>query len=145
MHAYHFTTWDTYQIIKETGLRLAPIAPRHFPGLKPVTSYIQEGAVWLYHNRFHSHKLFGMLIHVAVNHHSDRIVRLRVEYVNEQTTTWRALQDFQDCGVITTALRHSLDAGPYGHFDEPIELLLTPVEPHRIHLDGDWNLLRCLI
>ena len=37
---------------------------------------------------------------------------------------------------------HTYDgAGHFGHVDEPIELLITPVTPDKIHLAGDWNLL----
>lgn len=121
----------------------APIAPCHFPDLDLVEPYVRDGAIWLYRDRLAGHKLFGMLIYVAINHGSDRIVRLRVEYDDWQAASWLVLRDLKDPDIVKMALTHTLDAGAgqYGHHAEPIELVVSPVPPEWIKPDGEWNLL----
>jgi hypothetical protein len=150
MIAYHFTTWETWKsTIEPEGLMPAPVAERHFPDLSLVEPYVREGAIWLYRNPLAGHKLLGQLFYVAVNHHSDRIVRLAAEYDDWQAASWLALREMQENPSHTPSdtvnLTHTLDAGHFGHDREHIELVISPIPPERIRLDGQWNLVSLIV
>ena len=90
------------------------------------------------------HKLLGMLIYVAVNHASDRIALLRVEYDTWQAASQCPRRDMADGSTVN--LIHDFDgAGHYGHEKEPFEVLIAPVAPNRIRLLARWNLMDILM
>jgi hypothetical protein len=138
--AYHFTTWETYQVIRETGLKLSPFPERHLNDFRPFLHLYREGTIWLYKNPLDGPKLIGELFYVAVQHHNSDVVRLRVDYHDEQAGSWLAKQEGSD--IVDVLFRHSLsDAGMFSHRDEPIELLTAAVPVEQVHLDGRWNFL----
>jgi len=141
MIGYHFTTVEAYRRIREIGLQPSPLDPQ--PGLTPIQPYIRDGGIWLYRRRFAGHKLLGMLFYVAINHESDRIVRVAVEYDFWQAASWHALHDLEPDDTIQ--LTHDFTGvGHYGHIKEPFEVIITPVEPSKIRLMDTWNLMDVL-
>jgi hypothetical protein len=141
-HGYHFTTWEAYRCIKQNGLELGPLTRR--PELRAIEKYLSNGGIWLYRKPMTGHKLLGMLIYVAVNHGSDRIVLLRVEYDAWQAASCCAERDMADGSTVN--LIHDFDgAGHYGHEKEPFEVLIAPVAPDRIRPLARWNLVDILM
>ena len=136
MIGYHFTTAETYRQIRHAGLQLAPLLPK--PGLDDIAPYLGDGGIWLYRRYLTGRKLLGMLLYVAINHHSDRIVRARVEYDVWQAVTFQAERDL---GSKHSPVHHLTGVGQYDHLAEPFEVLTTPVEPNRIRLLNYWNLM----
>ncbi len=141
MIGFHFTTFEFWQVIQNEGLKPSLNLKDH-PGLEAIQKYMKDGGIWLYERYLTGHELFGMLIYVAVNHGSDRIVRLAVEYEEWQSASWLAVQDQQ---AVSSILHHDFHgAGHYGHFNEPFEIVVTPVEANRIRLVNSWNLMDIL-
>lgn len=139
---YHFTTWDTYQTIREVGLKPMPWERRHEESVADVRKWIEDGCIWVYTQQQSIDKLLGMVFYVAIRHQNHRIVRLAVDYDDWQAASYHALREINSDGTINTInLTHRLDgAGPFGHYQEPFELLITPIAPEAIHLAGSWNL-----
>lgn len=137
---YHFTTWDTYQQIRETGLRPMPWEQRHSPTLAPVRKYIEDGCIWVYTQRHPLDRLMGMILYVAINHRHHRIVRLAVSYDDWQAASFHAYREMNDPTVNLNLIHDLSGAGPFNHFREPFELLIVPIAPEHIQLAGEWDL-----
>jgi len=137
MHGYHFTTVEAFRRIKQVGIKPGPMIPQ--PGLAAIEEYIRNGGIWLYHKRLTGHKLLGMLIYLAINHGSDRIVRLRVDYDEWQAVSFHARRD--SACLASNFVHDYSGAGHYGHLREPFEVLIEPVVPERIRLLDYWNLM----
>ena len=137
---YHFTTWETWQEIKEDGLRLSPLAERHAPGLYQVRKFIEDDCIWVYTKRMSLDKLPGMIFYVGINHTSHRIVRLAVDYDDWQAASYRAKQELSDPASYVRLNHTLIHAGPFNHSAEPFELLVEPISPIHIRLAGRWDL-----
>ncbi len=138
MNGFHFTTFEFWQVIQDEGLKPS-LSLKDHPGLESIQQYMKDGGIWVYEHYLTGHELLGMLIYVAVNHGSDRIVRLAVEYEEWQSASWLAVQDQQ---AIAAFLHHDFHgAGHYGHMNEPFDIVVSPVETDKISLLDAWNLM----
>jgi len=138
MIGYHYTTWEAYQKIKEGGLQLSPLEERHKQTCWGVVEFIKDGCIWVYPEFMQGRELIGMIFYAAFRHDSHRTVCLEVDYAE-----WESAKK---CGQAhhkpdEVRLTHDLDAGPFGHFRKPFDLVMKPVPPECIQLVGSWNIL----
>lgn len=125
---YHITTWEHYQTIREKGL--APSPYQHSGENPHVDRRVKRGCIWLHLHDMPVDKLFGSLMYFAIRHGSMHLVRLLVEYEDSQAVSDEEIRD----------LKHTSDGlGRFNHARLPIELLVSPVPPERIHLIGEWD------
>jgi hypothetical protein len=143
MRGYHYTTWETWLKIRETGLQLALLEERHRVTCDIVWEYVKDGCIWLYREPHQDEQLIGMIFYVSIRHRDNLIVCLEVEYGEEQAASFHAFRDMND-PLAKINLTHDLDAGPYGHRYSCFELLLTPVEPEKVRLFGWWDILNLI-
>ncbi len=143
MLGYHYTTWETWLKIRETGLQLALLEERHRATCDVVWEYVKDGCIWLYCTPHQDEQLIGMIFYVSIRHKSNLVVCLEVEYDEDQAVSVNAFVDLGD-PLASINLTHDLDAGPYGHQRARFELLLTPVSPERIRLMDWWDILNLI-
>lgn len=141
MIGYHYTTWETYQQIQETGLQLSILEKRHEAACDLVLEFIEDGCVWVYPEHMQGCELIGAVLSVAIRHDSHRLVCLEVDYFESESATKLAMK-VADFSVEDIHLNHNLHgAGPFGHFQKRYDLITEPVPPERIQLVGEWDLL----
>jgi len=141
MLGYHYTTWETWLKIRETGLQLAMLEERHRMTCDVVWEYVKDGCIWLYRKPHQDEELIGMILYVATRHDSNLIVCLEVEYEEAQAASVYA--ERAKPGDIVKLI-HYLEAGPFGHWGSRFELLTTPVKPERIRLIGWWDMFNLI-
>lgn len=141
MIGYHHTTWEAWQEIQVNGLKLTPLSPRHYDDFACVLDLVKDGCIWLYKRFQPMDQLTGLLIYVVARHPSRRPVCLEVEYDDlDAASRLGALAAFARGEDWDYRLTHNLDGvGLFGHFAEPVELLVHDVPPERIRLLGEWN------
>jgi hypothetical protein len=137
MRGYHYTTWETWLKIRETGLQLALLEERHRATCDVVWEFVKDGCIWLYCTPHQDEQLIGMILYVSIRHKSNLIVCLEVEYDAEQAVSVKV--DLND-PLAEINLTHDLDAGLYGHQRARFELLLTSVPLERIRLLDWWDI-----
>jgi len=136
--AYHYTTWEAYQKIKKGGLKLSPLEERHRQTCWEVVEFIKDGCIWVYPEFMRGRELIGMIVYAAFRHDSHRSVCLEVDYAEWESAKRLAKKHYKAEAVNLT---HNLDAGPFGHFRKPFDLVTKPVPPECIRLVGSWNIL----
>lgn len=139
MTGYHFTTWETYQTIREVGLKPMPWERRHEDSVACVRKFIEDGCIWVYTRRQSLDKILGIVFYVAIHHQSHRIVRLAVDYDDWQAASYHALREINDPEISINLIHNLSDAGPFNHFREPFDLLITTITPEHIRLAGHWD------
>lgn len=141
MIGYHYTTWEAYQQIRETGLQLSLLEERHKGWCRLVLKFVEDGCVWVYPEYMQGRELIGMVAYVAIRHDSHHVVCLEVDYPEWESATRLAMKA-ADSDVEAVHLNHDLiGAGPFGHIRRRFDLITELVSPEQIHLAGEWNLL----
>ena len=142
MIGYHYTTWEAYQLIQETGLQLSSLEERHKVPVGCAAEFVENGCIWVYPERMQGRELIGMVIYAAYRHDSHHSVCLEVDYPEWESATKLAFRKLAaDQLVRELNLNHDLDAGPFGHIRKRFDLITGPVPSERICLVGEWNLL----
>jgi len=142
MIGYHYTTWEAYQKIRETGLQLSPLEERHRDQCYAVVEFVEDGCIWVYPEHMQGRELIGMVIYIAFRHDNHHSVCLKVDYPEWESAARLALRKLAaDQLVKELNLNHDLNAGPFGHISRRFDLITKPVSPEQIHLVGEWNLL----
>ena len=141
MIGHHYTTWEAYQQIRETGLQLSILEERHEETCDLVLEFVKDGCIWVYPKHMRGRELIGMIIYAAIRHNSHRVVCLEVDYPEWVSATKLAMEAV-DSDVEAVHLNHDLfGAGPFGHTRKRFDLITESVLPERIQLIGEWNLL----
>lgn len=134
---WHYTTPETAKLD-----RLEPqlVHQRHHPEFDAVRYILEPDwkAVWVYRNEQFGDPLIGMIIYVAAAHGSDKVCLLKVQYPDEWSATWLAQQDEPDATVTLTHTLRVDNGGRFGHYREPIDLIIAPVETFEVV--GVWDL-----
>lgn len=138
MIGYHYTTWEAYQQIQETGLQLSPLEERHKQRCWGVMEFVKDGCIWVYPEFMQGRELIGMVFYVAFRHDSHYLICLAVDYAEWESARWLAKKRHEADDM---RLTHDLDAGPFGHFRKPFDLVTEPISSEQIQLVGEWNLL----
>lgn len=143
MIGYHYTTWEAYQLIRETGLQLSKLEERHkfeFPG---IAEYVEDGCIWVYPEYMQGRELIGMVFYVGIHHDSHRLVCLEVDYPEWHSVSRLVCRKYEDDPDINSVnLNHDLvDAGPFNHTRKRFDLITEPVSLDRIQVVGEWDLV----
>lgn len=143
MIGYHYTTWEAYQQIRETGLQLSPLEKRHEDNCREVLEFIEDGCIWVYPEHMQGRELIGMVIYAAVRHDSHHLVCLEADYPEWHSAIKLAYRKYVDDSTVEAVnLNHDLmGMGPFGHVRKHFDLITKPVLLEQIHLVGEWNLL----
>lgn len=143
MIGYHYTTWEAYQKIRETGLQLSELEERHKLKLFMIVEYVKDGCIWVYPEYMQGRELIGMVFYAGIRHDSHRLVCLEVDYPEWHSVSCLVRRKYEDDPDIDDAnLNHDLfGAGSFGHVLKRFDLITEPVSPEQIHLVGEWNLL----
>lgn len=143
MIGYHYTTWEAYQQIQETGLQLSILEERHEDNCREVLEFIEGGCIWVYPEHMQGRELIGMVVYAAIRHDSHHLVCLEADYPEWHSATKLAFRKLAaDPLVEALNLNHDLHgAGPFGHFRKRFDLITESVPPEQIQLIGEWNLL----
>jgi hypothetical protein len=146
MIGYHYTTWTAWHDIQRDGLKLSPLEKRHHKAFWFILEFVEDGCIWLYKKFQSDNKLIGMLLYVAARHRCSHLVCLEVEY-----ESWEAAANLANLAALARGdedrrfLTHNLELhepdGPFDHWGEGVELLVSEVPAERIRLVGEWDLL----
>ena len=138
MIGFHYTTWEAYQLIQETGLHLSPLPKQHEEKCSAMLEFIEDGCVWVYPERMCGSQQVGQVFFVAIRHDCHHIVCLEVDYPEWHSATHLVEQKYENDGVHVT---HDLfGAGPFNHTRKRFDLITQPVPPEQIQMVGEWNL-----
>ena len=141
MLGYHYTTYETYQKIKETGLQLSSLAKRHRDWDWEILGLVSEGCIWVYPRCMVGRELIGQLFYVAVNHNSHHLVCLEVNYAEWESVSRRLIRRYNS-STNDVRLKHDLTGVKlFGHTQKHFDLVIEPIAPEQIRLVGEWDLL----
>lgn len=142
MIGFHYTTWEAYQLIQETGLHLAPLPKRHEEKCSAMLEFIEDGCIWVYPELMQGLQQVGQVFFVAIRHDRHHIVCLEVDYPELHSARYLVEQKHGDDDVHVT---HDLfGAGLFNHSKKRFDLITEPVPPDQIQMVGEWNLLKLI-
>jgi len=143
---YHYTTWEAYQLIQETGLHLSPLPKRHEEKCADVLPFIKDGCIWVYPELMRGLQQVGQVFYVAIRHDHHHLVCLEVDYPEWHSALYLVRREYEDdSDVLTTNLNHKLlGAGLFNHTQKSFDLITQPVPPEQIQMVAEWNLLELI-
>ena len=143
MIGYHYTTWEAYQLIRETGLQLSELEERHKLKFPEIVEYVEDGCIWVYLKLMEGCEQVGMVFYAGVRHDSYRLVCLEVDYPEWHSASRLVRRKYEDDpDVDGVNLNHDLfGAGPFDHTRKRFDLITESVPPEQIQVVGGWDLV----
>ena len=139
MIGYHYTTWEAYQLIRETGLQLSELEERHKLKFPMIVEFVEDGCIWVYPRLMEGREQVGMVLYAGVRHGSHHLVCLEVDYPEWHSASCFVCRKFVDD---TVNMSHDLfGAGPFNHTRKRFDLITEPVSPDQIQVVGEWDLV----
>lgn len=139
MRGYHYTSWENWQTIKETGLlpyeirnpQIRKILPPEDLSIKVVFTFKNWKRGEIAH--------YGQLLWAMMHRHNLHLVVLSYEYEKKDIYRWGS----PEYEIITSYHDGELSTS-YGepwtfHRKEPMDLLLVPIPPEKITIEAEYN------
>ena len=122
---YHYTSWENWKQIRETGLHLYMLERPEFP-----EEYRQQMGIWVWQENVSGLSHCGQIIYHMAKKASTRIVKLQVLYREESIFRGKLGESF---GRIRIGHRGTIQNLVY-HEDEPAWIIKEPIPADRIKL-----------
>lgn len=142
MIGLHYTTWEAYQLIQETGLHLSPLPKHHEETCAEALQFIEDGCIWVYPELMQGLQQVGQVFYIAIRHDNSHVVCLEVDYPEWHSATHLVERKYVGDDV---NLNHNLvGAGLFNHSQKCFDLITQPVPPEQIQMVAEWNLLELI-
>lgn len=142
MIGYHYTTKKLWEgRIRREGLQPRPIRQHGYECFRADLPRLPRDAVWVWQEPLSSLQAFISLVLLGSIHKSFDLVLLEVVYANSDAASiiYNEHRDGTEVQLFCTFEAEDLSTGK-----QPIELLVNPIEPKKLALIWEGDLLSCL-